>query len=529
MGLETEYGIVLENQPGVDPTEAAQLFFNLWCPKDIPNWDFSTERPSQDARGWLDINTPLESPENAREIKSEPSNTKESLDKDLVDSIKLPDRTHFNAMLSNGARFYIDHAHPEYSTPECSSLRDLIAADVAGQVFLAEVTEQVNRSLMSGQRFSLYRNNTDFHGASYGCHENYQMNALAYEALFGNQQHLLFTFLTPYLVTRQIFCGAGKTGAETGSQVDYQISQRADFIETVVGLQTVYRRPIVNTRDEPHADPRTSRRLHVIVGDTNMAEPTTYLKVGITRLILDMLEAGRIPFSLVLADPVEAIKTVSRDLTCRKPVIKLEGEKSPRSALDIQYTFLNEAVKFLDEKGATQEQKEICLAWQDVLEKLEDDPMQLGQRIDWVIKYQLLESQRIRRNIDWASPVLKELDIKYHAIDPQRSAYHLLKSNQVVATIVSDKEVSERLKKPPEDTRAFLRNQMLTKFTPVAVNWDCVLLYDGQSKRLLRVRLPDAGFSGAALAPSLDSISVLTALPADLPIKITVLGEKINA
>jgi proteasome accessory factor A len=197
MGLETEYGIVLENQPGVDPTEAAQLFFNLWCPKDIPNWDFSTERPSQDARGWLDINTPLESPENAREIKSEPSNTKESLDKDLVDSIKLPDRTHFNAMLSNGARFYIDHAHPEYSTPECSSLRDLIAADVAGQVFLAEVTEQVNRSLMSGQRFSLYRNNTDFHGASYGCHENYQMNALAYEALFGNQQHLLFTFLTP--------------------------------------------------------------------------------------------------------------------------------------------------------------------------------------------------------------------------------------------------------------------------------------------------------------------------------------------
>jgi proteasome accessory factor A len=311
--------------------------------------------------------------------------------------------------------------------------------------------------------------------------------------------------------------------------VDYQISQRADFIETVVGLQTVYRRPIVNTRDEPHADPRTSRRLHVIVGDTNMAEPTTYLKVGITRLILDMLEAGRIPFSLVLADPVEAIKTVSRDLTCRKPVIKLEGEKSPRSALDIQYTFLNEAVKFLDEKGATQEQKEICLAWQDVLEKLEDDPMQLGQRIDWVIKYQLLESQRIRRNIDWASPVLKELDIKYHAIDPQRSAYHLLKSNQVVATIVSDKEVSERLKKPPEDTRAFLRNQMLTKFTPVAVNWDCVLLYDGQSKRLLRVRLPDAGFSGAALAPSLDSISVLTALPADLPIKITVLGEKINA
>ena len=401
----------------------------------------------------------------------------------------------FNAMLANGARFYIDHAHPEYSTPECASLRDLIAADVAGQVFLAGAAVQASAGLPVGRRFSLYRNNTDFQGSSYGCHENYQMTTATYTALFGNRQHRVFTFLIPFLVTRQIFCGAGKVGAESGEPTHYQISQRADFVETVIGLQTVWNRPIVNTRDEPHANPENHRRLHVIVGDANMSETATFLKVGVTRLVLNMLDADCLPFALALADPVKAIKAVSRDLTCKQPVILIEGNQNPVSALDVQRRYLEQARQFLDQHGATPEQESVWGAWRQALAGLESNSESLGRTLDWVIKQRFLEAQMTKRGLKWNNPVLKEMDVKYHAIVPERSIYHLLLQNDLVDRLVSDAEVNARLAAPPPDTRANLRCRLIHALEPkiLAVSWDCVTVFDAVNQQIVRLHLPEPG------------------------------------
>jgi proteasome accessory factor A len=498
-GLETEYGIMMEDGPQLDPTAASQLFFNSWRPENLPGWDFATEQPSQDARGWLDLNTPLTPPEQSISDPV-PSAQPGALGKsDLSPGITLLDRMNFNAMLANGARFYIDHAHPEYSTPECTSIRDLIAADVAGQWFLSDVARRISDRSASGHRFALYRNNTDFHGNSYGCHENYLMTAACYTALFGNRQHLLFTFLVPFLVTRQIFCGAGKVGAEDGTRVDYQISQRADFIETVVGLQTVWRRPIINTRDEPHADGAIYRRLHVTLGDSNMAEPSTYLKVGVTQLVLDMLEAGWSVANLALSDPVATIKAVSRDLTCKQPMVALEGHKECTSALDIQRRYLEQTRQFLDQVGATPHQDAVWTAWHDALEGLEKDTHSLDRKIDWLIKHSFLETQRTKRDLSWDNPVIKEMDVKYHGVIPDRSIYHLLLRNDLVDRVVTDEEVKERLASPPPDTRAALRTELMSALEPMllAVNWDCVTVFDVKNTQLVRLRLPDPAGNGS--------------------------------
>lgn len=486
----------MEEGPQLDPTAASQLFFNSWRPEKLPGWDFATEQPSQDARGWLDLNTPLAPPEQSiSDIV--PAAQPEVPGKSESPGITLLDRMNFNAMLPNGARFYIDHAHPEYSTPECASIRDLIASDVAGQYFLVEAARQIAGK--SGHKFGLYRNNTDFHGNSYGCHESYLMKAETYTALFGNRQHLLFTFLVPFLVTRQIFCGAGKVGAEDGTRICYQISQRADFIETVVGLQTVWRRPIVNTRDEPHADGAVQRRLHVTPGDSNMAEQSTYLKVGVTQLVLDMLEGGWSAANLALSDPVAAIKAVSRDLTCKQPVVVLEGQKDCASALDIQRRYLEQARQFLDRTGAMPDQEAVWTAWHEALEGLNKDPQSLDRKIDWIIKHSFLETQRAKRNLGWDSPVIKEMDVKYHGIVPDRSIYHLLLRNDLVDRIVTEEEVKQRLASPPPDTRAAFRTELMSALEPVllAVNWDCVTVFDIKNTQLVRLRLPDPAGNGS--------------------------------
>lgn len=506
VGLETEYGIMVEEGAAITPAAACQQFFDLWRPHHLASWDFATEQPWQDARGWLDLKTPLAPPEPITAQQSAGlEQTKASKEAKSAPTISLVDRSNYNAMLPNGARFYIDHAHPEYSTPECASVDDLIAADVAGQWFLAGVAEQIAERSSSNHKFTLYRNNTDFRGNSYGCHENYLMSADAYVALFGNRQHRLFTFLIPFLVTRQIFCGVGRVGAEDGSSTCFQISQRADFVETVIGLQTVERRPIVNTRDEPHADRSIHRRLHVIVGDSNMAEPTTRLKVGVTGLVLDMLEAGWGGLNLALADPVAAIKAVSRDLTCKQPVIDLEGRQKPVSALDVQRQYLEQAREFLDGREATPQQEAVWTEWQQTLDALESDWQSLGRKIDWIIKYQLLESQIAKRGLSWESAVVKEMDIKYHGINPDRSFYHLLLRDDLIDRVVTDAEVKERLVSPPPETRAALRCQLSSALDSVllAVNWDCLTLLDAANAQFVRLHLPDPTCNGTEFREAL--------------------------
>jgi Pup amidohydrolase len=523
VGIETEYSLILENQLSPEPAAAARLFFDLLYPVPGPAWDYKDERPSQDARGWLDLCTPVGGNSSSTAVSttgqsvtpSAPSQLGTRRPKPTVGELTIG-RYDQGLMLSNGARFYIDHTHPEYSTPECASLRDLVACDTAGQVFLARAAAIASANLPAEQRFTLYRNNTNYHGASFGCHENYLLGTDIYTDLFGNRQHRLFTYLLPFLITRQIYCGAGKVGSETGEPATFQISQRADFMESAVGLQTVSRRPLVNTRDEPHADARKFRRLHLILGDANMAELSTFLKLGTTRLILQMLEAGWVNLALPLANPVTAMRAVSRDLTCHKNTVELEAAR-PASALDIQFRYLAEARRFLDARTGSDEQEIVWAAWQEVLQALADDPDRLGRQIDWIIKRQLLEGQIERRGSSWDAPLLKELDLRYHAIDPGRSLYHLMLQRNMIERLVTDDEVNLRLTAPPANTRAALRARLMEVAGPllVAVSWGSVTWRDPVTGAFIRVLLPDpadpAGELTRELAQTTDLLATIVA------------------
>ncbi len=306
-------------------------------------------------------------------------------------------------MLPNGARFYIDHAHPEYSTPECLSARQLLAADKAGERILGACQQWINTSgiLSPDQRILVYKNNGDYKNNSYGCHEEYLLSSELYNDLLYSKMHKVFRYLLPFFVTRIIFCGSGKVGAENNtSPAGFQLSQRTDFFETLIGLQTTYNRPIFNTRDEAHADTARFRRLHVIPGDANMAEYSTYLKIGTTQLILHMLEDDFITTDLTLNDPVQAMQAVSRDLTFKQP-LQLEGGRQ-MTALDIQRFYLELARKYLEEKGASDEQLDVVDEWEDALDMLPDDWEQLATRLDWAIKKRLLDRYLATQGAQWS-------------------------------------------------------------------------------------------------------------------------------
>ncbi len=281
VGIETEYGVALRGAPDPNPVVASSLLINGYVEQRRVGWDFEDESPGRDARGF------------ARDGAQPPE-----IETHLV-----------NAVLTNGARYYVDHAHPEYSTPECADPLEVTLFDKAGERILARSMEAARRLLPPGQEIVVYKNNSDGKGNSYGCHENYLVDRNVPFAL-------LVRNLIPWFVTRQVFTGAGKVGSENGADaVDYQISQRADFFEEEVGLETTLKRPIVNTRDEPHADPQKYRRLHVIVGDANLCEVATFLKIGTTAIVLSMIEDGFIDKDLSISSPVAAMRTVSHDPT----------------------------------------------------------------------------------------------------------------------------------------------------------------------------------------------------------------------
>ena len=281
VGIETEYGVTLRGAPDPNPVVASSLLINGYVEQRRVGWDFEDESPGRDARGF------------ARDGSQPPE-----VETHLV-----------NAVLTNGARYYVDHAHPEYSTPECSDPLQAVLYDKAGERILARSMDAARRLLPAGQEIVVYKNNSDGKGNSYGCHENYLVDRNVPFAM-------LVRNLMPWFVTRQVFTGAGKVGAENGADaVDYQITQRADFFEEEVGLETTLKRPIVNTRDEPHADPQKYRRLHVIVGDANLCEVATFLKVGTTAIVLAMVEDGFIDKDLSIANPVPSMRTVSHDVS----------------------------------------------------------------------------------------------------------------------------------------------------------------------------------------------------------------------
>jgi proteasome accessory factor PafA2 len=462
LGLETEYGIIIRGAVEPNPIAASSTLINAYVAElsRRVQWDFEDESPGRDARGF------------AREGSSPPE-----VETHLV-----------NAVLTNGARYYVDHAHPEYSTPECSTVRESVLYDKAGEAILARSVAAAARLLPPGQSLVVLKNNSDGKGNSYGNHENYLMDrSVPFSRIV---QHAM-----PHLVSRQIFTGAGKVGTEaTGlpaGSVVFQLTQRADFFEEEVGLETTLKRPIINTRDEPHCNAQKYRRLHVIVGDANLSEVATLLKVGSTALVLAMVEddwfarAGDRDFTLQA--PVAAMRKVSYDLSLTEPLTLADGRTM--TALEMQWEHLDLARKYaedcgLDAVGGTEAGSEILTRWEQVLAGLEADPMSLATQLDWVAKYRIVEGYRQRHGLDWDDPKLALMDLQYHDLRPERSLFARVGMERLFDQAEVDRAVTE----PPETTRAYFRGRCLQRWASsiAAANWDS-LVFDLGSDPLRRV------------------------------------------
>jgi proteasome accessory factor A len=458
VGSETEYGLTVPQDPEFDSIATALLLVNSYTPEQALKllWDYDQEDPLVDARGF--------------EIDEE------------YDVPDQQDNMAINKVLPNGARFYVDHAHPEFSTPECSNVLDLLRYEKAGERILNLSRIGANQCLPTGRTVIIYKNNSDQKGNSYGYHENYLMNRRT------PFQTIVEQFL-PFLVSRQIFCGAGKVGAENGTEyTPFQISQRGDFFETEIGLDTMVKRPIINTRDEPHADRDRYRRLHVIVGDANMSEYTTYLKIGTAMIVLQMIEDGYVVEDIELRNPVRALHDVSHDPTCKVQLPLKNGKKM--TPIEIQWCFHALAQRYVATHPDCQELYP-CLVqeWGSVLERLASDPMQLHREIDWVMKLHLLTNYMERRGSDWDDPRIAMMDLQYHDIRPDKGLYYLLERSGSVRRMLTDAEITLAMENPPEDTRAYFRGQCLKKFKHqiFGVNWDSISfnLGDGPIKRIL--------------------------------------------
>jgi len=444
MGTEVEYGITVKGDPDFDPISSCVLLVNAYREDQAGDilWDYDQENPLADARGFQ-VDGEKYTPNQQENIAR-------------------------NKTLMNGARYYVDHAHPEYSCPEVTNVRELVIHEKAGERILEASRREANALLPPGAQLLIYKNNSDRKGNSYGSHENYLMDRRTpFKQIV---EHLL-----PFFVSRQIYCGAGKVGSENrGHPVDYQISQRADFYETEVALDTMVKRPIINTRDEPHADREKYRRLHVIVGDANLSEYTIYLRNGVTALILSMIEDGAIKKSLSLRDPVKAIKEASHDPSCRVRLQLDDGKKM--SAVELQKEFLEMALAYTSSRSIDVVTKDVIVRWQHVLECLARDPMELHEKIDWVMKRAMIESFMERKQLDWDSPQVGMLDLQYHDLRPDKGLYYLLERQGRAERIVTDEEIAAAVHNPPRDTRAYFRGECLRRYGSAVfgVNWDAI-------------------------------------------------------
>jgi Pup amidohydrolase len=450
VGLEQEYGIAVRSRQDAEPLTQVQTAFLLVNNSDQAHhglWDYGCETPFKSA-----LHRRMERPQ----VR-----------------ISAEENALTNKALTNGARYYVDHAHPEYATPECRSALDVIACDKAGERILERSRQRANAALDGVHEIHVYKNNSDHKGNSYGCHENYTVEAQIYQKLF---RETGLRELIPFLVSRQIICGAGKVGQENCAVpgAGYQISQRADFCETVFSIKTMAGRPLLNTRDEPHADRRRFRRLHVILGDANMSEVSTYLKVGTTQLVLRMIEDRAIASAVALEAPVQAMHDISLDTTCRATVKLRDGRKW--NAMEIQSEYLEMAHAYSATHGLNAEEKEVLKRWERTLRLLREEPMQLRHELDWVIKKWLVEQQITRRGLDWTAPRLRQLDIQYHCIEPDKSLFYLLQESGQVGRMVEDTAIEHFVRHPTEDTRAYTRAKCLEKYGPAvwAVNWERV-------------------------------------------------------
>lgn len=449
-------------------------------------WDWRGEDPLNDARGYRIERAsahPSQLTDNPDTLAPSGDSSFEMLERPSADEANRPRPA--NTVLSNGARLYVDHAHPEYSSPEVTTPRQAIAYDRAGEVLMAEGIELLAHA--DSRDIRVYKNNVDGKGASYGSHENYLLKR---SVDFDD----IIRYMTPFFVTRPILCGAGRLGiGQRSEEAGFQISQRADYVENEVGLETTFDRPIINTRDEPHADSSLWRRLHVIGGDANQFDVSILLKIGTTSLLAWLLESAadlRGLDSCVLANPVYATHQVSHDPQLRARLDMADGSR--RTALEIQETYREVITQALEAHGDVDEQtREVLTYWEEVLSALSTDIFSAAARVEWVAKYQLLQSMRERGGLEWDSPRLQALDVQWHDVSPQRSIIAKLERAGKIERLVSENEIRKALTHPPETSRAWLRGSLISTFPRniAAAGWNGIICDIPEYEELLRLGL----------------------------------------
>ena len=389
-----------------------------------------------------------------------------------------------NVFLENGSRLYLDvGSHPEYATPECDSPLQVTTHDRAGERIVEALVRAAEQRLAEeglDGRISLFKNNTDSAGNSYGCHENYLV------ARVGEFQRLAEA-LIPFLITRQVFAGAGKV-LQTPRGTIFALAQRAEHIWEGVSSATTRSRPIINTRDEPHADAERFRRLHVIVGDSNMSEYTTWLKVATCDLVLRMLEQQAVLREMALDNPIRSIRDISHDVTGTRRLRLANGREL--SALEIQQAYLERVDRFVAaDPDSTDEDRRVVSAWRDVLERLTSDPMSLGRKLDWVAKHQLIEAYQAKHDLALTDPRVALLDLAYHDVLRDRGLYHLLARQGRVERVLDDAEVERARTEPPSSTRAALRGRFIreakARRRDYTVDWVHLKLNDQAQRTVL--------------------------------------------
>ena len=494
VGVETEYGIAVTGPDEVHPVRASSLLVAAY--RELTGgevgWDYTEERPDRDARS-----TPL---------RPEPP------------ELMVGESGPANLVLTNGARLYVDHAHPEFATPECSNARDLVVWDVAGERIVEAAARQAERALPDGSVMHVHKNNTDGKGAAYGTHENYLVPR---SVPFG----LLTRHLLPMFVSRPVLVGAGRVGSEHDPTLPFQLSQRADFFEVEIGLETTVRRPIMNTRDEPHADVERFRRLHVINGDANLSETATFVKVGSMMLLLAAIAQGDLPDPLELEDPVAAFRTLSHDPTLRATVRTSDGRRW--TALDLQEEHLERCARIAEAGGP--DDHAVVEHWAAMIAAGRDGAASLVGTADWATKLDLIESYRARHALPATHDRVRMVDLQFHDVRRDKGLHHRLVAAGRVPRLTTDDEVGIAVTTPPEDSRAWFRGECVRRFPEavVAAGWDSVVLDVGDGRGLVRLPMPEpalgtraltaAALEGAAdVADLLRRLDVREALPGQL-------------
>lgn len=512
MGSETEFGVLAVGEPHANATVLSTRVvtgYALRVARDLSResaaengtaeqasvgtgWDYGSEAPLSDARGYtmnreqahLSQLTDQAPVLTAEEIAAE-AITESAMYTEDMDWRKVI----MNTVIPNGARVYVDHSHPEYSSPEVTSPLDALTWDAAGDVVATRAVEDLARGAekTGTPAVNLYKNNTDNKSVSYGAHENYVVDR-------GVPFDRITAALLPFFATRQIMCGAGRVGLGVdGSEPGFQLSQRADFFERTVGLETTIHRPIVNTRDEPHADDTKYRRLHVIIGDANLSHTATLLKFGTTSLVLNLIEHDRVP-AVDLIDPVAALQTVSHDPTVTETVALRDGREL--SAVDIQREYYRAALELereLAPGGLDADTQQVLDLWDEVLTDLAEDPSRLADRLDWAAKYALLNAYRQRDGMAWDDPRLIAIDLQYADVRPEKGLYHRLAAAGRIRTLVDTATIERAADQPPEDTRAWFRGTAVRRFPSamVSVGWDSVNVEFPGIRRGARIGMPE--------------------------------------